>query len=74
MTATVPRRARTVQSRYAALRPDLADAVNVVFAERYETDAVLPLDRRDFRAVRPLSSHKAFRALPDDPRSGSGYE
>ena len=28
-------------------------------------DAVLTLDRRDFRAVRPLSSHTAFRVLPD---------
>ena len=65
VTATVLRRARTVQSRYAALRLDLADAVNVVLAEQYETDAVLTLDRRDFRAIRPLSSHTAFRVLPD---------
>lgn len=66
VTATVLRRARTVQSRYAALRLDLADAVNVVLAEQYETDTVLTLDRRDFRAIRPLSSHTAFRVLPDD--------
>ncbi|MFY1672690.1 PIN domain-containing protein [Plantactinospora sp. WMMB334] len=66
VTATVPRRARTVQSRYAALCLDLADAANVVLAERYETDAVLTLDRRDFRAIRPLSSHPSFRVLPND--------
>ena len=29
-------------------------------------NAVLTLDRRDFRAVRPLTPHKAFRLLPDD--------
>ncbi|MFY1635293.1 PIN domain-containing protein [Solwaraspora sp. WMMB335] len=66
VTATALRRARTVQSQYAALRLDLADAVNVVLAEQYETDAVVTLDRRDFRAIRPLSSHAAFRILPDD--------
>lgn len=66
VTATVLRRARTVQSRYAALRLDLADAVNVALAEQYETDTVLTLDRRDFRATRPLSGHSAFRVLPDD--------
>jgi hypothetical protein len=26
---------------------------------------ILTLDRRDFRAVRPLGRHKAFRILPD---------
>ena len=30
------------------------------------TDAVLTLDRRDFRAMRPLTAHKSFRLLPDD--------
>lgn len=64
--AAALRRARTVQSRYAELGLDLADAVNVVLAEEYETDTVLTLDRRDFRAVRPLTGHKAFRLLPDD--------
>lgn len=66
VTATMLRQARTVQSRYADLQLDLADSVNVVLAEQYETDAVLTLDRRDFRAIRPLSSHTAFRLLPDD--------
>jgi hypothetical protein len=27
---------------------------------------VLTFDRRDLRAVRPLSPHKCFRLLPDD--------
>ena len=40
--------------------------VNVALAARYQTDTVLTLDRRDFRALRPLSRHPAFRLLPDD--------
>ncbi|MBA2949482.1 PIN domain-containing protein [Streptomyces himalayensis] len=59
-------RAQQVQARYASLSLDLADAVNVALAEEYETDAILTLDRRDFRAVLPLTEHKAFRVLPDD--------
>lgn len=55
-----------VISRYADLDLDLADAVSVALAADYRTDAVLTLDRRDFRAVRPLTPHAAFRLLPDD--------
>lgn len=66
LPALLLRRARMVQGKYAALRPDLADAVNVVLAAEYETDCILTLDRRDFRAVRPLTRHPAFRLLPDD--------
>jgi predicted nucleic acid-binding protein len=53
-------------TRYADLDLDLADAVTVAVAADYRTDAVLTLDRRDFRAVRPLTPHKAFRLFPDD--------
>jgi uncharacterized protein len=66
LTAQSLRRARMIQGRYAALRLDLADSVNVVLAAEYETDCILTLDRRDFRAVRPLTQHQAFRLLPDD--------
>jgi predicted nucleic acid-binding protein len=66
VAAATLRKARTVQNHYTDLRLDLADAVNVVLAEQYETDSVLTLDRRDFRAMRPLTGHKAFRLLPDD--------
>lgn len=59
-------RARMVQDKYSALRLDLADAINVVLAADFETDCVLTLDRRDFRAIRPLTHHLAFRLLPDD--------
>jgi len=58
--------AREVQRKYADLDLDLTDAVNVTLAADYRTDAILTLDRRDFRAVRPLTPHKAFRVLPDD--------
>ncbi|MFP8884286.1 PIN domain-containing protein [Streptomyces mangrovi] len=58
--------AQSVRARYRDLDLDLADAVNVALAAEYDTDAVLTLDRRDFRAVRPLGRYKAFRVLPDD--------
>jgi predicted nucleic acid-binding protein len=58
--------AREVQRKYADLELDLADAVNVTLAADYRTDAILTLDRGDFRAIRPLTPHKAFRVLPDD--------
>ncbi|MFJ3492900.1 PIN domain-containing protein [Streptomyces sp. NPDC086091] len=58
--------AQSVRLRYRALDLDLADAVNVALASDYDTDAILTLDRRDFRAVRPLGRHKSFRVLPDD--------
>ena len=58
--------ARVVQQQYAALELDLADAVNVGLAAQYRTDTVLTLDRRDFRAIRPLTPHKSFRLLPGD--------
>ena len=62
--------AQSVRARHAALDLDLdldlADAVSVALASDYDTDAILTLDRRDFRALRPLSRHKAFRLLPDD--------
>ena len=58
--------AQPLRARYGSLDLDLADAVNVALASEYDTDAVLTLDRRDFRALRPLGRHKSFRLLPDD--------
>ncbi|MEV6554774.1 PIN domain-containing protein [Nocardia sp. NPDC051756] len=60
------RKARRVQDRYADLRLDFTDAVNVVLAAEYETDVILTLDRKDFRAIRPLTGAEGFRVLPDD--------
>jgi predicted nucleic acid-binding protein len=58
--------ARKVQRKYAGLDLDLADGVNVALAAEYRTCCLLALDRRDFRAIRPLTPHPAFRLLPDD--------
>lgn len=58
--------ARTVQRKHAGLRLDLTDAVNVSLAAEHRTNCVLTLDRRDFRAIRPLTPHPAFQLLPDD--------
>lgn len=60
------RKARRVQDRYLDLRLDFTDAVNVVLAAEYETDVILTLDRKDFRAIRPLTGAAAFRVLPHD--------
>ncbi|MEU2257169.1 PIN domain-containing protein [Nocardia xishanensis] len=66
LTTDVLEQANAVRTLYPALRLDLTDAVGVALAAEYETDAILTLDRRDFRALTPLTSHKAFRVLPDD--------
>ncbi|MEU1805751.1 VapC toxin family PIN domain ribonuclease [Streptomyces sp. NPDC019937] len=66
LSADTPRKARKIQDRYAALRLDLTHAVNVVLAEAYDTEIILTLDRRDFRAITPLTGSHAFRLLPDD--------
>lgn len=58
--------ALALRRRYADLDLDLADAVAAVVAAEYRTEVVLTLDRRDFRAMRPLTGHRAFRLLPDD--------
>ncbi len=66
VTVDILNTARSVRGTYADLQLDLADAVNVAFAAKYHTNAILTLDRRDFRTMRPLSMHKAFQVLPDD--------
>ncbi|GIH73467.1 MULTISPECIES: PIN domain-containing protein [Sphaerimonospora] len=66
LTTEILESATAVRRRYDSLDLDLADAVNVVLAADYRTDAVLTLDRRDFRVIRPLTPHKAYRLLPDD--------
>lgn len=58
--------ALAIRRNYAALDLDLVDAVTVAVAAEYRTNDVLTLDRRDFRAVRPLTDHPAFRLIPDD--------
>ena len=65
-TARLLRTALVLRRRYANLDLDLADTVAAVVAAEYRTEVVLTLDRRDFRAIRPLTDHNAFRLLPDD--------
>ncbi|MER6977447.1 hypothetical protein [Streptomyces carpinensis] len=71
MSADALRTARTVRGRYAELKLDLVDSVNVVRAGQYETDTVRTLDRRDFGAILPLTPHPAFGLLPDDLQAAS---
>ncbi|WP_327095905.1 PIN domain-containing protein [Nocardia vinacea] len=66
VTPDVLDQANAVRRLYPSLRLDLADAVIVALAADYETNAVLTLDRRDFRTLTPLTQHKTFRILPDD--------
>jgi predicted nucleic acid-binding protein len=58
--------ARVVMKRHAALNIGLTDAVNVALAAEFRTDVIFAVDRRHFRAIRPLTDHAAFRLLPDD--------
>lgn len=56
----------SVRGTYDGLDLDLVDAVCVALAAEYDTDAILTLDRRDFRVLRPLNGYPAFRLFPDD--------
>jgi uncharacterized protein len=57
--------ARRIIVQYADLRIDLADASNVVLANRHDTLDVLTLDERHFRALRGPGG-RPFRILPAD--------
>lgn len=50
--------------RYADQNIGLADASNVVLADRYRTTTIATFDRRHFEAVRPLSGGW-FTIVPD---------
>lgn len=65
------RAARNVVSKYRDLKIGLTDAVNVVLADRFDTNEILTTDQRHFRAMSPLSRRfAAFRLLPSDGTSG----
>lgn len=55
--------ARAVIERYADQSIGVADASNVILAERYRTRTIVTLDRRHFNVLRPLSGGR-FRILP----------
>jgi uncharacterized protein len=56
-------KARAVIERYADQHIGVADASNVVLAERYRTRTIVTLDRRHFDVLRPLGGGR-FRILP----------
>ncbi|MEJ7816660.1 MAG: PIN domain-containing protein [Rubrobacter sp.] len=58
-------RARTVLERYQDLDLGLADASNVILANRYSTHDILTLDERHFRTVLG-PGEQPFRILPAD--------
>jgi uncharacterized protein len=61
------RAAGELVARYRDLKIGLTDAVNIVLADRFDTDAILTTDQRHFRALKPLSRQfPAFRLLPHD--------
>jgi len=55
--------ARAVIERYTDQNLGVADASNVILAERYRTRTIVTLDRRHFDVLRPLSGGR-FRILP----------
>ncbi len=57
--------ARRIMAQYADLRVSLADASNVVLANRHGTLDVLTLDERHFRVLRGPGG-RPFRILPAD--------
>ena len=57
--------ARRIMVQYADLRVSLADASNVVLANRNDTLDVLTLDERHFRTLRGPGG-RPFRVLPAD--------
>lgn len=44
---------------------DLADAMNIVLANRYATNMILATDQ-DYRIATPLGGHRFFAILPED--------
>lgn len=60
------RAARAVMQRHVELDIGLTDAMNAVLAMEFRTDTLFTIDRKHFRAIRPLTPHEAFRLLPDD--------
>lgn len=55
--------ARAVIERYADQSIGVADASNVILAERYRTRTIVTLDHRHFDVLRPLGGGR-FRILP----------
>lgn len=53
-----------IMRRYAAMRPQLADAALVYLAEREGINTIFTLDRRDFSVYR-FGRNRKFRVIPE---------
>lgn len=63
-TPTILHTAVAISRQYAHLDLDFVEAINVAVAAEFQTNIILTLDRRDFRALRPLTPHESFHLLP----------
>ncbi|MGH8959907.1 MAG: PIN domain-containing protein [Jatrophihabitantaceae bacterium] len=59
------KRARSIIAKYGEQNIGVADASNVVLAERYRTRTIVTLDRRHFEVLRPSAGGR-FTMLPRD--------
>lgn len=57
------KRARSIITKYGDQDIGLADASNVVLADRYRTRTIVTLDRRHFETLRPITGSR-FTVLP----------
>lgn len=57
------KQARSIIDKYRDQDIGVADASNVVLAERYHTDTIVTLDRRHFEILRPIGGGR-FTVLP----------
>lgn len=64
--STAIHEAIAVAKRYESMELGLTDASLVALAARLQTTDIATLDERHFRALKPLSSAKAFTLLPAD--------
>lgn len=65
VTTSDLRMAHALIDRYRDQNIGVADASIVVLAQRYHTDRVLTLDRRQFRVLRTMTGDP-FKLLPDE--------
>jgi uncharacterized protein len=57
------KQARSIIAKYGDQEVGLADASNVILAERYRTRTIVTLDRRRFEVLRPITGNR-FTVLP----------
>lgn len=59
------KQARSIIAKYDDQDVGIADASNVILADRYRTRTIVTLDRRHFQVLRPLTEGQ-FTVLPSD--------